>query len=355
MTHHDHFRRWFSPKRIVEALVAVAVVAAIFVWVLPRIASYGEVWETIAAMTWLEVTTLVLFGLWNLATYWQVLVAVLPGLTYRQAAVANQASTAIANTLPGGGALGVGVTYAMYTSWGFTTADATRSVIVSGVWNTFMKLGLPIAVLPLLAFAEGVGSTLVAASLIGVGVLGAAITGFALMLRSDRLAGLVGDFVGRLVSATRRLLRRPPVEDWAERARAFRANTVDLLTHRWLRITESTIVSHLSLYLVLLLALRHVGVAEVEVSWIRVLAAFAFVRLVSALPITPGGVGVVELGYAATLSIGMDATTTAQIVAAVLLFRFITYALPIPLGALSYAFWRRNRSWKRIEPETAQI
>ena len=97
-------------KRLIQAVVSLAVVVGIFAGVMPRIANYGDVWDTIRAMTWLEVTTLLLIGVWNLVTYWLVLTAVLPGLTYSQAAVSNQASTAIANSLPAGGALGVGVT-----------------------------------------------------------------------------------------------------------------------------------------------------------------------------------------------------------------------------------------------------
>jgi putative heme transporter len=40
-------------------------------------------------------------------------------------------------------------------------------------------------------------------------------------------------------------------------------------------ITLATLVSHLSIYLVLLVALRHVGVSDAEVSWVQVLAWFA--------------------------------------------------------------------------------
>jgi uncharacterized protein (TIRG00374 family) len=333
-------------KRILQGIVSVAVVAGIFIGVMPRIADYGDVWATIRAMTSLEVIALVAVGVWNLVTYWFVLVAVLPGLSYGQAAIANQASTAISNTVPGGGAIGVGVTYAMYSSWGFSGADVTRSVVVSGIWNTFIKLGLPVAVLPLLAFDENGGAGLVMASLIGVAVLVVAIVVFALMLRSDRLAGTIGGAAGRVATTLRRVVRRPPVEGWRERARAFRSRTADLLAARWVRLTVSAIVSHLSLFVVLLIALRNVGVSQQEVSWIHALAAFAFVRLISALPITPGGVGVVELGYAAAMSIGVDEITRAQIVAAVLAFRFITYVLPVPFGALSYLYWRRNRRWR---------
>lgn len=348
MTESDrtHGRRRLVVRRIVQGLVSVAVVVGIFVGVLPRIADYSDVWATIGDMTWLELVTLLGVGIWNLVTYWFVLVAVLPGLTYPQAAVVNQASTAISNTLPGGGAIGVGVTYAMYSSWGFGSAEITRSIVLSGIWNNFIKLGLPLLALPLLAFQEQVSAAWVTASLIGVAVLVAVIVLFWLMVRSDALAVRVGHVVGKVVSALRRLVRRPAVLDWDDRARRFRRQTSGLLSHRWHWLTLSALVSHLSLFLVLLIALRHVGVSEAEVGWVRVLAAFAFVRLISALPITPGGLGVVELGYAAALSIGVDEATRAQIVAAILVFRFITYFLPIPLGAGAYVYWRRHSAWR---------
>jgi uncharacterized protein (TIRG00374 family) len=148
---------------------------------------------------------------------------------------------------------------------------------------------------------------------------------------------------------------KEPITDWGNRAAVFRANTIGLLRHRWLQLTLATVVSHVSLYAVLLVSLRLVGVGQQTLSWIQVLAAFAFVRLISALPVTPGGVGVVELGYAAALTIGLDETTKAQVVAAILVFRAITYALPIPLGAATYVIWRRNRSWRMSQEERATM
>ena len=338
-------------KIVLQGLISLTVVVAIFLGVMPRIASYSDVWSTITAMTWLEITTLTVVGIWNLVTYWFVLVAALPNLTYPQAAVSNQASTAVSNTVPGGGALGVGVTYAMYSSWGISGEDTARSVVVSGVWNNFIKLGLPLVALALLAATGQVNATLMVASLVGVAVLIGAIVLFGLTLRSDKLAARVGAALGRAATAARKLIRKPAIAGLDEAAVRFRGRTAEFLQHRWRRLTVTSIVSHLSLYAVLLLALRHVGVSNSEVSWITVLAAFAFVRLISALPITPGGLGVVELGYAAALSIGMDTSTKAQIVAAVLVFRFITYFFPIPLGTLSYVFWQRNQSWRKEIPE----
>lgn len=333
-------------KRVAQTALSTAVVVGIFVGVMPQIANYGDVWETIAALTGLEIAALAVLGIWNLATYWFVLSAALPGLRIREAAVVNQASTAVSNTLPGGGAIGVGVTVAMLRSWGFRMAAITRSAVITGIWNNFVKLGMPVVALALLAVAGRATTGRLIASAIGVGVLLASIAGFGLVLHSDGAARRVARVFGRAIDAIRRIARRNPLGEWEARAIAFRADTVGLLRRRWLRLTLATLVSHISLYLVLLGALRNVGVGADQLTWIEVLAAFAFVRLISALPITPGGVGVVELGYAAVLTIGMDAASSGKVVAAVLLFRAITYALPVPLGATSYVIWRRNESWR---------
>ena len=342
-------------KRIVQSIISTIVVVGIFVGVLPQIADYSEVWTTIRSLAWLKSVSLAIVAFWNLATYWFVLVAALPGLRLREAAVVNQSSTAVSNTLPGGAAIGVGVTLAMLTSWGFTVAAITRSAVVTGIWNNFVKLGMPFMALSLLAIERDVSGAWITASVIGLAALVGALAGFWMILKSDRLARSVGSALERLVSKLLRVFHKNAVAGWGERAANFRSDTIGLLQHRWLQLTLSALVSHLSLFALLLITLRHIGVNQDELSWIQVLAAFSFVRLVSALPVTPGGVGVVELGYAAALTVGLDETTKAQVVAAILVFRVITYALPIPLGAASYLLWQRNLRWRMTEPERAEL
>lgn len=342
-------------KRTVQAIISIVVVVGIFVGVMPQIADYSEVWGTIRGLTVLESVSLALVAFWNLATYWFVLVAALPGLRLREASVVNQSSTAVSNTLPGGGAIGVGVTLAMLTSWGFRLPAIARSTLVTGIWNNFVKLGMPVAALALLAVETDITPARLSAAVIGLAVLGGSILLFTLILRNEQMARGIGDALGRGASRLLRFGKRAPVDDWGDRAVGFRADTIGLLRHRWLQLTLSTLVSHLSLYAVLLITLRHVGVSQEELSWIQILAAFAFVRLISALPITPGGVGVVELGYAAAMTIGLDALTKAQVVAAILVFRVITYALPIPLGAAAYLVWRRNQSWRLSDSDRREL
>lgn len=338
-------------RRFLRIAFPVLLVGAIFFYAFPKIADFSKVWEHVSAMTWLEIGTLTFVALWNLATYWLVMMAALPGSNVWQTMKVNQASTAVANTLPGGGALGVGVMYSMYSGYGFSPGPVTLSFLVSGIWNNFVKLGMPVAALALLAIGGDAGSALVVASLAGLAGLIVAVGAFAAVLKSEPLARRVGTRLGRIVDAVRRVLRKEPGPDLGEGSVRFRRDAIGLIRKRWLRLSVTTLVSHLSLYLVLLLALRHVGVAGNEVTWVEALAAFAFVRLVSALPITPGGLGVVELGLTAALvTAGGE---EAGVVAAVLVFRGLTYVLPIPIGLFLYVTWRKGSEARRRRLDAA--
>ena len=321
---------------------------ALFAFVLGSTGDVGEVGDAIASMTGLELATLGLVAAWNLGTYWMVVVAATPGINYPQAIVLVESTTAVSNAVPAGSAVAVGLTYSMLGSWGFSRSRSTLSLIVSGLWNNFAKLGMPVLALVLLALEGDVGPGRMAAAAFGIAALVGSVTVFALALRREEFARRAGDVAAASVSRVRAVLGRGPVEGWGHATAKFRNRTIGLVSRAWLRLTVVTLVSHFSLYVVLLVALRHIGVSNDEVDWAEILAVFAFVRLLTAIPITPGGLGVVELGLVTGLTAaGGD---EAEVVAAVLIYRALTYLLPIPLGLAAYVFWRRNRSWRDSAP-----
>src|SRR5262249_32599956 len=217
---------------------------------------------------------------------------------------------------------------------------------------------LPIVALAILAIQGRVATGLLAAAIFGLVFLAAAIVLFGLILWKKALARRIGSGLGRIASFLRRLVRRPPVQDWGEAAVRFRHDSIDLIAHRWVALTISTVVSHLGLYLVLLISLRYVGITGAQVSWAQVLGVFAFVRLLSALPLTPGGLGVVELGYIGGLVLAgrqhvggvSSAQFHARVAAGVLLFRALTYGLQIPIGGITYVIWKRTKRWLKPAP-----
>jgi putative heme transporter len=336
-----------SPARMaLKVGVSLVLVVGIFYYLLTGI-ELGQVWAEIQAMTWREDLLLGVIAVWNLATYAFVWMSVTPGLGFWRAMVMTQATTAVTNTVPGGSAIGVAMTYMMLGGWGYSRSRTSVAVLVSGVWNAFAKLGLPVLALALVALQGGASGARVVAALLGIGGLVAAVVVFALLLRSEQMAERFGVLAGRVASRLRRLIRRPPVHGWEVATVKFRARTLELLEHGWVPITVATLVSHLSLYLVLLTTLRAVGVSDAEVSWAEVLAVFAFARLATAIPFTPGGAGVVEAVLIGLLvAAGGD---REQVTAAVLVYRALTWALPILVGVACYLWWRRQRSFTQSE------
>jgi uncharacterized protein (TIRG00374 family) len=350
---HEGTRGHSTRRRIISGAVSLVVVVAIFVYAIPKIADYGEVWKTITTLTPLELGTLVAVTIFNLFTYWLANMAALPALKLGQSAVLTQTTTTVANTVPAGGAVALGLTYQILRSWGFTGSEIALYIGVTGIWNIFTKLALPVLSIVVLAFTGGGGGAYLVAALVGVVVLAVAVVLLALVFWRESFARRVGDRLGRIVSWFRRLAHREPVTDGADRASSFRADTVELVHRRWIPITLTTVLSHLALFFVLLLSLRHVGISEREVSAAEIFAVFAFGRLLTALPITPGGLGVIELGYIGGLvAAGGD---KPGVVAAVLLFRVLTYGIQIPLGLVTYAIWRGKTGWRRDEPPPGAI
>jgi putative heme transporter len=344
------WRRWLTPrtKKVLQVAVSVVLVGAIIWFVFRQFTNVSDVLTVIRALTWQEMAILALVALWNLLTYWIVVVVATPGLTLPQAAVLTQSTTAVSNAVPAGGAVAVGLTYTMLSSWGFSKSRSTLFVVVTGIWNNFIKLGMPILALALLALQGQAGGGRMVAAIAGLGGLVAAIVVFAMVLWSEEFARRLGIGAGRWASAALRLIRRGPVTGWDLAVVKWRSRVIGLVRHRWLALTVSTVVSHLSLYAVLLITLRVMDVPASAVGWAEVLAIFAFARLVTAIPLTPGGVGVVELALIAGLT--QAGGHGANVVAAVLLYRLLTYVLPIVIGAGTYIYWRRNRSWRDSAP-----
>ena len=76
----------------------------------------------------------------------------------------------------------------------------------------------------------------------------------------------------------------------------FREETIVLIRRRWLFLTAATLAGHLTVFLVLLASVRAVGVPRAEVTIVEAFAAWTLARILGSIPITPGGVGFVELG-----------------------------------------------------------
>jgi uncharacterized protein (TIRG00374 family) len=278
--------------------------------------------------------------------------AALPGLGYRQALMMSQASTALSIVSPAGAAVGMAGSYSMLRSWGFGSGPVGLAVAVTGVWNQLANFAFPVVGLALLTTIDEDHPALRTAALIGLVALVVVVAGFALALSSERRALHVGGAAARLVGGVHRVLRRRKAVGWGGEALVrFRARALQLLHRRWHVLTITTLVGHLTVFVVLLVCLRAVGVTSSEVSWIEAFAAWSLVRILGAIPLTPGGLGIVELGLTGAL-VAFGASN-ADAVAATLLYRFLTVSPTLALGMLAAATWRTHYPGERLEGNSA--
>lgn len=323
--------------RVLQGVLSLGLAVGLLGWFLPKIThtTWSEIWATVTGIGWPTFFGLLAMMFTGLYCYTFTLMGSLPGLTHARALMSNLAGSGISNTLPAGGAFGTALNYAMWRSWGFSHTQITSSVIVTTVWNLLARALLPVlAALILLPFPEKLPAAMWTGAIAGgvggviaVGALGA-------ILVSKSSAARIGELGNRIL----RKLRPHSRLDAEKAALRLRAQMIDIVSERWGHLTFG-LVGFFGIYFLLFAACLHV--AGVDVSWRMMFAAFAVGRLLTAVPLTPGGLGVAEAGSAAVL-VAMGAAP-APTGAAVTLFALYSHLLEIPAGAIAAGLWIATR------------
>lgn len=333
---------WLSRhRRTLGLALTLGVVLVTFVVVLPGVADYGVVWRLVRGLEprWLAV--LGAATVLNVVTFAPPWMVALPGLRFRQALPFTQASTAVTFAVPGGGLVGMAGSFALLRSWGFARRDVARAVTLTGVWNQLSNLLLPVVAIFLLSAEEETDAALVTLAFVGAVIFGVVVLALALVLWRVELARSIGDLAASVATRLLRLVGRRAVS-WSGASFArFRDETVGLLRRRWPLLTLAALAGNLAVFAVLLGSARSVGIGASELTWIELFAGWSVGRVLGLIPVTPGGLGVVELGLIGSLvGFGGD---SAQVVAATLLYRVLTIAPTLVLGGLTMLVWRRLR------------
>ncbi|HEY1480931.1 MAG TPA: lysylphosphatidylglycerol synthase transmembrane domain-containing protein [Gaiellales bacterium] len=329
-------------------LIALVLVVGVFGLVLPRVADYGAVWDVISGLSYAYIALLAATAILNLLTFAPPWMAALPGLSFRNSLVMSQASTAASNVMPGGDAIGMAVSYSMLRRWGFRVEQVAIATGAFSVWNVIANVSFAVVGVVLLALGGESDPLLTTAAAIGAVALAVMLVALILILRDESYARRIGGLAEGLANRLTRLLRRAPVTGWDERLAVFRDEAIGLIRRRWAHLTVATLAGHLTVFLVLLVAVRAVGVSSADVSFVEVFAAWSLIRIITTIPVTPGGLGVVELGLTGALvSFG---GSRVDVVAGVLLYRVLTYVPPIAFGGICLLVWRRIGGAAELAP-----
>ena len=317
------------------------MIVAIFFFVLPRIADYRDVWGVVKTLTWKGLLALAVASIVNLLTYRAALAGCAPGSPFSTGVRRHAGIDCVDLRCSRRRGAGHGRVLRDAAWLGVQRPSGGAGGDDNGGLEPARDLRLPAIALGLLTMEGGDNPLLKTMALVGSAVLGGVVVGLVIGFWSAQLAQKVGDLAARLVSWLKRVVRRGPVKWDGEAFVRFREETIGLLRRRWHVITLATLAGHLSVFAVLLVSLRVLDVPASEVTWIEAFAAWSVMRVIGSLPITPGGLGIVELGLTSLL-VGFGGGQ-AEVVAAVLVYRFLTIVPTLLLGMAAAATWRRHQ------------
>jgi uncharacterized membrane protein YbhN (UPF0104 family) len=307
----------------------------------------GDIWARLIDLPRISLLPLACAALAMVCARGFFLLACSPGISLRQAIMTDQAALAAGyGIVLGGGAVGTGMRIHMFTTWGITRRTIASSIIATAVVPSFTTWGLPSLLLigPVLGGTAAREQTLAVA--VGIPLILVSIVFWWLALRSSTMFSAVGRFTGSLRSFLLRKVpaRFPKVRGAVERTQplAFsiemRDDLVTLLRNRWALIftaSASTLAAGFTCLWTSSVVFNVEGLTFREA-----LIAFSLVRVVIALSPIPGGTGLAEVGLIVLLE--RAGVSTVDATGTTLLYRSLTWFLPIVVGSATW--WRYNHT-----------
>lgn len=324
-------------KRVISIVVATAVTAAILFFVgrwFARSANLEQVWQSIRDMPTGWLVALIGSAVIYLLIFPLPYLAATIGLRYWPSFLIRQTSFTISMAVPGGGAFGLPVQYAMLSSFRVTPQAALTTVGIVSVGNLFMTLFMPILGLVGLVLVGKATRTNVTGAILGLMAVAVVSIFFAIILRSDAGAQKVGNLGTKILTPIFHLIKRQP-PDFSQSLLKFRNTVVGVLKVRWPLIIGANFAVQFSWFAILYVAMRAVGGT---VNLVETFAAFTFANLGLMVPLTPGGLGTTDAALKALLELYGASSEVA--VAADLLWRGAYYIPQVLIGVICFLLWQ---------------
>jgi uncharacterized protein (TIRG00374 family) len=257
------------------------------------------------------------------------------GVGWGTVATAQLAGNAASRVVPGGPATGGVVQARLLIRAGESPAVVASALTAISLLTTGVLLLLPVLTVPAVLIGPPPArqlqlgllvSLILAVVIVGVGVTALTWTTFVVA---------VGRAVGHVVHLVKLTVTADAV---AATLVAQRDRVAAAFKGHWWRAVFAGAANRMFDYAALVAALAAFG-AHARPS--EVLLAYVVAQALAIVPLTPGGLGFVDAGLAALLVlIGISADTA---LIGTLLYRLVSFWLPIRVGALAWAGWRIHR------------
>ncbi|WCB94032.1 hypothetical protein DSM104299_02760 [Baekduia alba] len=320
---------------LVRRAGALALTALVIYGVAPAIGEVLGAWPKVANLKPYWLVGMVVAEALSCLCLWELQALSIGTRDLKAVATSQLAGGALGRVVPGGAATAAAAQYNMLNA-----ADVPRSAIATGLAAaTVLQIAglcvLPVLALPAIVFGLRVPETLLETAILGL-VLFVAMLGVGLAVaRSDDALRWVGraavNVSGRLPGD------RGLSAGFPNRLVAQRDEVTERLGDRMVRACAAAVGRWMFDLLALMTAVTAVG-AHPRFS--LVLLAYVGAQLLAQIPVTPGGLGVVEAGLTATLALAGVRGGDAAV--ATLAYRLVSYWLMLPAGLIAWLVHRRR-------------
>jgi uncharacterized protein (TIRG00374 family) len=328
-----------TAKRLIGRALVVGAAGVALYLVLPKLAQVLASWPRLSSLSpiWMVGALLAESISFGCAFALQRLFLRTSG--WFSVVCAGIVGNAVTDILPAGDAVGGGVQFEMLHAAGVDADSAAGGLAAASMLGVGALLALPVFVLPAILGGSAVNRGLQRTAFLGLGgfVL-FAVCGLIVLATDKPLA-----VFGRLAQRVWNTLARPktPLQGFDRRLLEQRDAIRKALGEKWRQAVLLTTARLGFDYACLLFALRATG-SDPRPS--LVLLAYAATGILGFLPLTPGGLGIIEAGLSSMLILAGVSPTKAFL--ATLAYRLCSYWLPLMAGPVAYFLFRRRYGTK---------
>ena len=317
-------------------MALLAVGAATLYGLAPQIFDVWAQVPELRVLGWAGLGAMLGCELLSFVCAWGLHRVALPGLSWFGAGTTQLTSNAVSRAVPGGAAMGAGVSVKMWTIAGVDLGNAAGALAATSLISMATLFLLPFVALCVAAFGAPIPRNLAVVAG-GAGVLAALLFGVGtLLMANDRVAAAAARFASRVTGPVVRRMGRVSLDP--DEVMARRAELAGALGDRWHAALGWAVGNWTFDYLALVSALVILDGKPPRLG--LVMMAYGAAAVLAMIPITPGGLGFVEAGLTSLLTLaGIPA---ADALLATLAYRIVSFWLPLALGPLAWAVFQRH-------------
>jgi len=250
---------------------------------------------------------------------------------------AGLVGNAVTDVLPGGDAAGAGVQFRMLERAGINADTAVAGLTAASLLGIGGLFALPIFALPAIIGGTPVQPGLLHAALLGLAGFALFVIGSLVIMATDKPLATVGRVLQWLWNRVPARKNKMKTTGLDTRLLSQRDAIGTALGRNWWQ-AALLVGGRLGFdYLCLLLAVSATGGKPTPS---LVLLAYAAAQIVALVPITPGGLGIVEASLSGLLVLA--GVPGAKAVVATLAYRLAQYWLPLLAGVIVYPLYRQR-------------